>query len=75
MNMNIQTDIRKYEYEYEYSSHTGHMTCDMWHMTHDIWYVTHCGGTSVPVSSNLSMGISAMLREQSLTLILEFELG
>ena len=22
-NMNIQTDIRKYEYEYEYSSHTG----------------------------------------------------
>ena len=22
MNMNIRTDIRKYEYEYEYSSHT-----------------------------------------------------
>ena len=32
MNMNIQTDIREYEYKYEYLSHTATPSCHKLHI-------------------------------------------
>ena len=46
---------------------------EMSDMAHDMRHVTHRECTSVPVSENLLMGMSAMLRAQSLNLLVGLE--